>query len=117
MLNNLETNNIDTSMETNNKFVIPEVYMEYLKINNILTEKILTDKNFTTEITDEECPVCFKQIDITDGIITDCGHKYCMSCTLGTIWSCMKTSPYKIPSCPLCRQELHIKSIHPLIDK
>ena len=99
------------------RVVIPKVYMEYLKLSNVLTEIILTDKNFTIEKINETCPICFEEICTNDGIITDCGHKYCKSCILGTIWSYMKYYPNTNPSCPMCRQELHINLIYPIYNK
>ena len=60
----------------------------------------------------EECPVCYEEMDTSNSIITTCKHKFCMSCTLGTIWESMKKDILSNPSCPLCRTEMHIMSNH-----
>lgn len=94
--------------------VMPTVYTEYTNINRLLTYKSLTEKDFTSESINEECPICYEIMETANAVITECNHKFCMSCILGTIWSNVKNNPENKPSCPICRCELHINPIHPV---
>jgi len=95
----------------------PEVYTEYKRINKELTSILFTEENFTTELIGEECPICYDELDTSNSVISDCNHRYCMSCVLGTIWMSMKRNAFLNPTCPLCREVLHINPVHPLCSK
>jgi hypothetical protein len=87
--------------KTKNKILINNL----LKINNI--KKVIQNTN----INNEECPICFKQLNKFNYIFTKCGHFFCKKCIFLYI-----TNEKEI--CPLCRQNYtyddFIKSIHPL---
>ena len=44
------------------------------------------------------CVICLKELDIKDGVLTPCGHRYHSECFFKWI--------YKKRTCPLCRTEL-----------
>lgn len=54
---------------------------------------------------DDNCSICLSEYD--DLVITDCGHFYCKEC----IQECLNMSG---KSCPMCRQNLTLKQIHPI---
>jgi SNF2 family DNA or RNA helicase len=57
---------------------------------------------------DETCSICLCEFE--DLIITECGHFYCKEC----IQTSLSTSN---KNCPMCREKLTMKQIHPIIKK
>ena len=54
---------------------------------------------------DKECPICLE--DMEKPYITNCNHKYCLECITRLITS----SHTKTTACPLCRQEITLRTI------
>ena len=54
---------------------------------------------------DKECPICLE--DMEKPYITNCNHKYCLECITRLITS----SHTKTTDCPLCRQEVTLRTI------
>jgi SNF2 family DNA or RNA helicase len=54
---------------------------------------------------DQECPVCMDVFD--QPVVTECGHKYCKDCIHGVI----AASPAQSAPCPMCRQDVTLKSV------
>ena len=54
---------------------------------------------------DKECPICLE--DMEKPYITNCNHKYCLECITRLITS----SHTKTTACPLCRQEVTLRTI------
>ena len=47
----------------------------------------------------DKCPICFIDIGEKNYVITDCNHKFCLTCFL----KCME----KKSKCPICRNEIY----------
>ena len=68
------------------------------KKNKLDIININCNSEHTTEIQQEECPICYQVIKDRDYIITKCNHKFCNNCLFNSL---------KINSdCPICRQEI-----------
>ena len=48
--------------------------------------------------TSYNCVICLKELNMNDGVLTPCGHRYHSDCFFKWI--------YKKKTCPLCRKEL-----------
>ena len=103
--------------KSTNELSFPAVYEEYKKINKEITYAIFMNDDYKTDILTEECPVCFEDMDTSNSIITDCNHRFCMACTLGTIFGSIINTPNTNPACPMCRSEMHLNHVHPLCIK
>ena len=55
-----------------------------------------------------ECPVCFELTELDGGIITKCGHLYCIECLMELL--------QEKPECPLCRGHYARKDILSVVD-
>jgi ATP-dependent DNA helicase PIF1 len=71
---------------------------------NLSGHRISLDENHTPE-NDKECPICLE--DMEKPYITNCNHKYCLECITRLITS----SHTKTSSCPLCRQDITLRTI------
>lgn len=111
---NNKKNKTKMSDETQQMYLPPPVYNEYVLLNKqLLLELQITD--IVPDKLQEECCICTEDMNTSNSIVTDCGHNFCMKCTLGVIITCMKADPMSsCPTCPLCRQELHINSHKPI---
>jgi ATP-dependent DNA helicase PIF1 len=69
-----------------------------------LGNRISLDENHTQE-NDKECPICLE--DMEKPYITNCNHKYCLEC----ITRLINSSYTKTSSCPLCRQDITLRTI------
>lgn len=81
-------------LENESEYFIKNLIKEetgYLLLNDI-------DEEYT-------CPICFEEIDNPKKIITNCNHIFCKSCF--EMIKEKRSIPYSIPSCPLCRTNLH----------
>jgi len=50
-----------------------------------------------------DCPICYDSIPKKEMIITNCEHDYCGTCLTNYFGSLAVT---KLPSCPLCREQI-----------
>jgi|TARA_Y100000389_G_C17416426_1_gene493978 hypothetical protein len=64
---------------------------------NLLTEKINDFYNF-----DEECPICFKNINSSTYITPLCGHKICSECYI----CCLEKKTTYSNKCSICRSPI-----------
>ena len=47
----------------------------------------------------DECPICMEKLGGKNFCITDCGHKFCLTCLMS---SCLQNNT----NCPLCRKTI-----------
>lgn len=72
-------------------------------MGNILIKSKIYDLNLLYNQYEEECPICFKQID--ELAYTECKHKYCKNCINNWL---IKTREKKLKfKCPMCRLPLN----------
>lgn len=48
---------------------------------------------------DEPCPICMEKHEGKNFCVTECGHKFCLTCLMS---SCLKNNT----NCPLCRKTI-----------
>jgi len=53
---------------------------------------------------EEECAICYENIECMDLVKLNCNHKFCGSCIKGSLKS--HNNIYRGPSCALCREEI-----------
>ena len=59
-------------------------------------ETILCSAN--SDLSDQECPVCYESFNNTSNMVATCGHGACMSCL-------KKMAEKNLNTCPICRSE------------
>lgn len=80
---------------------------------NIVTmvENIVTIENINNV---ENCPVCLDIISDKNNIITNCGHKYCLTCIISlSIHKDRNTAQNNLLKCPMCVQNIKYITFNP----
>ena len=74
------------------------------KLNKKYIKKLNNDNKQNIDNTNQ-CPICFKDINIKDKILVlDCGHPFCINCAQD--WVKTKVSNGQTPDCPMCRSNI-----------
>ena len=93
-------------------------------LSNTSINTNVTSINTNVKVCNNNCPICLEVVE--DGIVTNCGHRYCMDCIINFLKHHYENNDIRYYlrningkiCCPLCKTRVHIftpmSSSHPL---
>lgn len=78
------------------------------KLNKIIDSYFNYIKNKNYNNINNECPICFDNINNSDSIVLECNHQFHNNCLKNLIIHNCKNEYNNIFNCPICRKEYNL---------